>query len=274
MLQGLRAGRLNSERCVQFPPISMRAFIINLDSAIDRWAFLERSFAETGFSITRVSGVDGHALQLPIPEYAEVRHRWLHGRPNAPGHIGCYLSHVRAMQAFLETDDEHALIGEDDLTLGPDFEAVIASALQQSCHWNILRLTGLSDGVPLRAIQLTGDYTLCVGLGRLKGTGAYVIDRKGASTLTARMLPMFLPIDHAMDREWVFGLRAAYILPFPASQKDSGFRSSIQLGKAQKLSRLRRIVATYPYQAFNEMTRWLFRGAQYARIRAAGALGC
>ena len=149
-----------------------------------------------------------------------------------------------------------------------DFEDVLAAALRHSRHWNILRLTGLSDGVPAKATKLFGDYSLCISLGRVKGTGAYIIDKRAARTLVSRLLPMWLPIDHALDREWFFGLRAAYILPFPASQRESGFRSSIQKGTSRKLSSLRRCVATYPYQAFNEVTRWIFRTTHYFRIKS------
>ena len=223
------------------------------------------AFAGTQFQIHRVSGINGHTLQLPIPEYSEGLYRLFHGRPTTLGHVGCYLSHVKAMEEFLASAETHALIGEDDLTLEPDFEAVIAAAMQHTECWNILRLTGLSAGKPAVIRQLLGDYKLCIGFGRLKGTGAYLIDRKAAKALVKGLIPMRLPIDHAMDREWFFGLRAAYVYPFPASQTETGFKSSIQIGKSLKLPSLRRYVTTYPYQIVNELSRYLFRGWQYLR---------
>lgn len=246
----------------------MKAYLINLDSAQDRWASVEKAFSQTSFTVCRISAVNGHALRLPIPEYSEPLYRWFHGRTTAFGQVGCYLSHIKAMQAFLATDDECALIGEDDLTLRPDFEAALAAALAHSKHWNILRLTGLGQSRPLPVAKLFADYRLCIGLGRLKGTGAYLIDRKAARALVTGLLPMRLPIDHAIDREWFFGLRAAYILPFPASQLESGFRTSIhRKGQDIRLSSLRRCFSTYPYQAFNETTRWLFRTRNYLAAR-------
>ena len=247
----------------------MRAYIINLDSATERWASVENAFDGTGFTTRRVSGVDGHSLPFPIAEYSEGRYHRFHGRPTSRGHVGCYLSHVKAMKEFLASGDEYALIAEDDLTLGPDFETALNAAMKHSAHWNILRLTGLAKGKPAPVAKLFSDYSLCVGFDRLKGTGAYVIDRVAAQILTERLIPMWLPIDHALDREWFFGLRAAYIYPFPASQTESGFISSIHRGKSLKLSSIRRYLATYPYQAMNEVTRWVFRAAQYLRIRWA-----
>lgn len=243
----------------------MRAYIINLDAAKDRWDSVSMAFARTGINVCRVPAINGAALVLPIAEYAEGLYRWFHGRPTSRGHVGCYLSHVKAMKAFLETDDAYALIAEDDLTLEPDFEAVLAAALKQSPLWNVLRLSGLSAGKPVKIAPLFGQYVLCVGFGRLKGTGAYVIDRKAAKAWSSRLIPMRLPIDHALDREWAFGLRALTVFPFPASQTETGFRSSIQIGKSLKLSSLRRYLATYPYQAINEITRWMVRGWQYLR---------
>ncbi len=241
----------------------MHAYIINLDSATDRWASVGKSFAGTQFTIHRVSGVNGHALRLPIPEYSEKLYRWFHGRPTSPGHVGCYLSHVKAMREFLTSDDAHALIAEDDLILEPDFEAAIDEAMNYTRSWNVLRLTGLSAGKPAVIGKLSGKYELCIGFGRLKGTGAYVVDRRAAEALVEGLIPMRLPIDHAMDREWCFGLSAAYISPFPASQTETGFKSSIQIGKSLKLPSLRRYLTTYPYQVFNELSRWLFRGWHY-----------
>ena len=81
---------------------------------------------------------------------------------------------------------------------------------------------------------------------------------------------MRLPYDHAFDREWFLGLRAAYITPFPASQVESPFLSSVQPGIYLRLSRTPRTLMTYPYQVCNEIMRWLFRGAAYLRFKLFG----
>ena len=245
----------------------MRAFIINLDSATDRWAFIQSAFAGSQLRLCRVTAVDWKTLTLSHAQYSEKLYRWFHGRTPNVRELACYLSHLKAMKAFLATDDDHALIGEDDLVLRADFDAAIQAAMGYTRFWNILRVTGLSRGHPLKLARLSDIYFLCVNLGRLKGAGAYVIDRVAATALLDRLLPMRLPYDHAFDREWFFGLRAAFISPFPASQIESPFLSSVQPGIYLKLSRTRRTLATYPYQAWNEMTRWFFRGAAYLRFK-------
>ncbi len=247
----------------------MRAFVINLDSATDRWAFVENSFAGSQLIRCRVPAVDAKALRFPNENYAENLYHRFHGRTTNPRELACYLSHLKAMEAFLATDDPCGLIAEDDLVLRPEFDAVIEMALRHSRFWNILRLTGLGPGRAAKVVRLHAGYSLCVSLGRLKGAGAYLIDRTAAETFLARLLPMRLPFDHAVDREWFLGLRAAYISPFPASQTESAFLSSVQPGTYPKLARTRRCLTTYPYQAFNEVTRWTFRTSHYVRFRLA-----
>ena len=229
----------------------MRAYILNLDAAKDRWAALSGAFERVGFPVTRVPGVEGAKLELPIPEYAEGRYRWFHGRPTNVREVGCYLSHVAACRA--------------------DFPTVLEAALRHRSSWNILRLTGLSAGHAVPVRQLGGGSALCVNFGRLKGAGAYVVDRAAAQALVAHLLPMWLPWDHAFDREWFFGLRAACVQPFPISQTDSGFKSSIQGSSRRPLASWRRWFTTHPYQAVNEVSRWLFRSVSFLRWKAARA---
>src|SRR5712691_4131707 len=100
----------------------MRAFIINLDSATDRWAFVQESFARSRLVLCRVPAINRTALKLPDARYSEKLYRWFHGRTPNVRELACYLSHLKAIEAFLATDEEHALIGDDDLVLRPDFD--------------------------------------------------------------------------------------------------------------------------------------------------------
>lgn len=245
----------------------MRAYVINLDAATDRWSFVQNSFAQSQLVLCRVPAIDAKLLAFPHRDYAEHRYRWFHGRATNQRELACYLSHLKAIETFLGTKESHAIIAEDDIVLRPEVDAVLEAALRYSGAWNILRLSGLSPGHPVRIVGLGGKYSLCVNLGRLKGAGAYLVDRRAASAMLGRLLPMRLPYDHAIDREWFWGLRAAYILPFPISQTENEFLSSVQPGTYRKLTR--RYLTTYPYQAFNELSRWLARAVSCLWLKAA-----
>ncbi|HLB34656.1 MAG: hypothetical protein A3F67_02805 [Verrucomicrobia bacterium RIFCSPHIGHO2_12_FULL_41_10] len=237
----------------------MRAYIINLDRAPERWAHMKQSFETTKIEPCRVSAVDGKELSLPCNDFDERRFHLFHGRATNIYEVACYLSHIKAMNTFLETQEEYGLICEDDVFLKPDFELLLEEAIKASSSWNILRLTGLHPGKPLVVKKLTDAYELTVQMGRLKGAGAYLIDRKAAQVLVKKLLPMWLPWDHAIDREWFFGLRALSVKPFPISQTEEQFQSAIQGNSKPKLSSWRRYLTTYPYQAMNELSRWCFR---------------
>ena len=54
------------------------------------------------------------------------------GRYLVAGEIACYLSHVRALQTFLASDADHALILEDDVEIDADIADVISLVAERS----------------------------------------------------------------------------------------------------------------------------------------------
>lgn len=240
----------------------MKAYVINLDSATERWEHMRRAFAGNTLDLVRVPAVIGKNLTLPLPEFDEEKFRRRHGRQTNIFEVACYLSHVKAMKAFLETRDSHALICEDDLSPRPGLDAVLDSLMTLANRWNMVRLAGLKLGKPLRVADLGGGYELTIPFHRFKGTGAYLIDRKAAEALVRGLLPMWLPYDHALDREWVHGFTVASVAPFPISQTEEEFASGIQGNARRHLSGFARWRWTYPYQIVNELSRWIIRAGR------------
>jgi glycosyl transferase, family 25 len=245
----------------------MNAYVINLDRATARWEHIRCVFEDTPFRVERVAAVDGASIRLPIPEFDERRFRRCHGRGTNVFEVACYLSHLKAMRQFLGTGDSHALICEDDLHPGDQLGELLESLMVTAAHWNVARLSGLAEGTPFPVAPLGGGYVLNVQLGRLKGCGAYLVDRKSARAFVGGLLPMWLPWDHAADREWVFGLRAVSVSPFPFSQNEQVFASAIQGNAQKKLPSAQRWQTTYPYQTKNEIARWCHRGISLVALR-------
>lgn len=245
----------------------MKAYVINLDTVPERWEHMQRAFAETPFSVVRVSAVSGRDLKLPIPEFDEETFRRRHGRLTNIFEVACYLSHIKAMKTFLESGESHAMICEDDLYPTKDATRVIGKLMKAAPFWNIARITGLSAGSPWKVVSLGEGYFLNVQMGRLKGCGAYIVDRKAAEALVKGLLPMWLPWDHAADREWPFGLKAVSVSPFPISQTEEKFTSAIQGNSQPRLSSRERWRSTYPYQITNEVSRWISRGMLWLSLK-------
>lgn len=250
--------------------MSWRAYIINLDRTPERWEHMSKTFRQVEIPAVRIPAIDGRELVLPRSDFNGKKFQRCHGRNINIFEIACYLSHLKALQLFLESSDQFAMICEDDLFVKPDCKEVVEAALAQASFWNILRLTGLRKGRFFRVKQLLEPYFLTLHFGRLKGAGAYLIDRKAASILVKELLPMWLPWDHAIDREWNFGLRALAVEPFPMSQTEEKFESAIQTLSQPKLSTFRRSLTTYPYQAVNEIARFIARGAYFLRLKLMG----
>jgi glycosyl transferase family 25 len=249
----------------------MKGYVINLDREPARWRHITAAFQATDIQLVRVSALDGTSMQPPANEFDPSGYLRRHGRRINIFEVACYLSHLKALRAFLDSiAEEAAMIMEDDVTPSPALDGVVREALKLSGSWSILRLSGLSGGKPLRVRRLTGTHSVYVNFGRLKGAGAYMINRAAARCFVEHLLPVRLPYDHAMDREWLWGLNAACVLPFPVSQTERQFRSSIQHNSQPKLGGVRRLCTTYPYQAINELNRYAFRLRSFAAWKVNG----
>ena len=245
----------------------MFAYIINMDSAVERWAHVESSFSLTGIPFQRISGVNGRTLEFPILEFDERLYRKRHGKlPNA-GQIGCYMSHLRALDVFLESKQDFGIICEDDIRPVSNLHNIVKEATVYRNVWDILRLSGFHNSHPRRFAQLSDGYSIAVNFTRLCGTGAYMLNRHAAQVLRKALVPMWVPIDHALDREWAYGLNAASIYPLPISQEDHSFESQTTPSKNEKLPAWQRYWTVLPYRTANEINRFLARGRQLRRAR-------
>jgi glycosyl transferase family 25 len=236
----------------------MLGLCLNLDHASDRWEYTRRNFAKVNVHLQRVSAVLGKNLPFPIPEHDAIAYGRWHGKKTIPGEVGCYLSHIKAMDIFLDSQESHALICEDDVKPVEQFHDILASALGFQEHWDILRLSGFHDAKPRPISALKHGYSLAVNLKFLAGTGAYVINRYAATVLREKLLPMFLPYDHALDREWSWGLKSLCIDPLPIDQGEHDFRTQIQT-RNSKVAWYQRYWTVLPFRLKNHWTRYVSR---------------
>lgn len=79
----------------------------------------------------------------------------------------------------------------------------------------MIRLTSFTEGKHLKFAELLDGYALSYNLKVLKNTGAYFLNRHAAECILDKMLPMYLPYDVALDREWHYGFKTACITPLP-----------------------------------------------------------
>lgn len=200
----------------------LHTFVINLDRSPERLEQIGRSLDALALPWTRVPAVDGRLLpeaerRAALDEHA---YRRQHGMSPVPGELGCYLSHVGAMRRFLGSDAALALILEDDVRPRAALPRVLQALQDCAAHWDMVKISGVHSGTPIRVRPLVDDHWLAVMLTKCTGSSAYLINREAARAYLDRLLPMTLPYDHVFDQGWRFGLRVRMVTPWPAHHDD------------------------------------------------------
>lgn len=193
------------------PPI----YVINLDRDVERMASLAASLRALGLGYVRIPAVLGKEVagweQLVDAGLYGARNRNLMPRP---GEVGCYLSHLKAMEEFLRTDAPWCVILEDDVEILPACLPVLA-ALGERDDWDLAKLFCFHSGLPVRKRALTATHHLVVHLTRTTSSAAYALNRRAAETLLRSMRPITEQVDHALERPWETGLRIRGVRPLP-----------------------------------------------------------
>ncbi|QND44556.1 glycosyltransferase family 25 protein (plasmid) [Rhizobium lusitanum] len=246
--------------------LRLKIYLINLDRAEDRLAFMSEELSRAGLLFERVSAIDGRNIAFPIPEFDAQAYRRCHGRQANPSEVGCYLSHIECARRFLASGEPHALILEDDLTFPEDFGDLLRASLNAAATWDILRLSTVNTGRKYPFVDITPRRSLAVALTREKGSGAYIINRRAARWMVEKLVPMRLPYDIAYDLEHFAGLRAVFVVPAPVDQM-TNFPTQIQQGRRQYRLPWWRRLSIYPYRAWFEASRFLFRAGMLLRFR-------
>ena len=239
-------------------------YVINLDRDTERLASVRGNLAALGLTFERVPAVLGKEIPnwedlIDLPAYA-WRNRLDIPRP---GEVGCYLSHLKAMETFLRTDAPWCVILEDDVEVLPSCSEVLR-ALGDQEDWDLVKLFNFHSGLPVKKRALARGHWLVAHLTRTTSSAAYVVNRRAAETLLKSMLPISEQVDHALDRPWETGLRTRGIRPMPVvlapvahttstiGYQDKG-KTRRTLGKSFKLflSRAKKEIIRFGYGLFD-----------------------
>lgn len=251
----------------------LRTWVINLDRAPERLARIRVQLDALGLPFTRLAAVDARALtpqqQAALDEHA---YRRRHGMSPVPGELGCYLSHVEVMRAFLAGDADFALVLEDDVLLHDTLPAVLQGLMHHRERWDAVKLSAVHSGTPVPYLQVAPGHHLAVMLSRCTGSSAYLMNRRAAAAWLREpggLLPMQLPYDHVFDQGWRFGLKFRLVTPTPCGH-DEQIASTITAppGTTRKFHWTRRLPA-FAYRAGNELRRVAYGLREVLRERFA-----
>lgn len=183
-------------------------YVINLDRSTGRMKAMSGLLTQLNLPFFRICAIDGTAQPEVIqnPHYVNIQGyvHLLKGRHPGKGEIGCYISHVKALKAFLESSYEFGLICEDDISFSPAlFQKILFLLTQQKTLWDLcsFELSVKKPAAPLPIASL-GNHALCLYQKQAFGAGAYLINRAAARSLVEKAFPMQVPWDVYYLRFW------------------------------------------------------------------------
>ncbi len=171
--------------------------------------------ARIGLSFERLVAVDGERLDLPLRAQFFAGER-RHEPALTAGEIGCYASHLLALQIVANDDtDDCALVFEDDVRLADDLPRVIDAARKRLGRWDIVRLSNAPKTVVLPLANLGGGRELVRYRTIPNSAAGYLISRTGARKFLDAYANRTLPIDEDFRRPWHSCLDTYGIVPPP-----------------------------------------------------------
>ena len=182
---------------------------INLDRSVDRRQRMEKMFEDPVFAqkkIIRISAVDGKAHD--IDQVLNANFEGMQPEKFTKVEYACTLSHINTLREFSKSNDEVALVMEDDMTL--EFKPYWKKSVKQimdnaPSDWEIIQLCYIiNNGIPLT------KYTRYKN-GNFASAGAYVLNKN-------KIIKNFksLPQNHSHEADhYLFNKYNTYAYKFP-----------------------------------------------------------
>jgi len=251
-------------------PQNFHCLVVNLDGSDDRWRAVSAALGRADVAFERLPAVDGRARSPEaFPDYDGVRAMRHMGRGLVGGEVGCYLSHLAAARAFLDTGAPHGLILEDDAAPSPELRRIVARTADfldaADPAWRIVNLGNrhLKLSTPCFEIEADGaTYILERAFSFPSSTVAIMWSRRGAGEFVANHDRIFAPVDFFFCH-WITRAGGGYAFA-PQSQPvpyDKLFQSEIDGSydvdnvRAVGAANTEHMVSIHPYSIWFEWRR-------------------
>ncbi len=232
-------------------------YLINLDRSPDRLETCSKRFDELGLPFSRVPALDGETLLPELSGLDLSGYDFRHGKSVNPNELGCYLSHYKAIETFMASENEYGIIMEDDAWLSEETKTVLDALITHNKEWDVANLNGRHHGMPVRQKRLTETHSLVAYLFRRTGAACYLINREAGLKYLNKLLPMKVPYDHEFDRAWVYGFKYRGVQPIVAEGVSGqvstiGYKKESTRGKKKPQWKRGSVLL---YRMVNEVTR-------------------
>ena len=134
---------------------------INLRSATKRRAAVEEQARRLGIEVQFVDAVVGKELPAEMPAYDKRGRAYTHTYDLSPNEIACTLSHIKAMETFLASGAEYAVIMEDDIIFSENIKEGLNEIIHHLRGWEAVKLY-TDDGGKLYPLENVEEESICV----------------------------------------------------------------------------------------------------------------
>lgn len=224
---------------------SLQTYLINLDGSTERLNAISERLTSYGIGFERVSAVDGRGLDLStLPDYDAARAERYMGRSLVGGEIGCYRSHLKVAERFLQSDASHALVLEDDALPLCNPVALLDKALADldavDPQWLLINIGNnkLKIATPLSRYRIEDhDCELVAAHYFPMTTSAIVWSRQGARLFLEQHDRIFAPVDNYF-RYWLTRAGHGYSFwPAPVTTTEAMSEIVASTGRARKTNK-------------------------------------
>jgi glycosyl transferase family 25 len=177
----------------------MQCFLINVDRAPERLAFMQEQFQRVGVELTRLPEAGKDLTEEDLEDF--IRQRPLASRETwTRGFVCNFLSHSLAWERVASGEAGFAALFEDDVHIASDIATFLTSEEWIPADADIVRLEGmgtakLERGYRIPACPSRRLHRLISGAW---GAAGYVLAKKAAEALLAAPPRLHLPADHFM----------------------------------------------------------------------------
>ena len=200
---------------------TLPVLLINLDGSAERLKKASSQLAAAGISFERLPAVDGRLLSESERSRLAPWDRKAFFKPLSPGEIGCYLSHLAALERIVREGWPRALVLEDDFLLAPDFPSRLRELLEQPDPVPALvKLEGACHGGKVERILPSG-MRIMINRRAPSRTIAQLWSLDGAKTFLANASRLRRPVDVEIKHWWETGVEVLYVVPAPIKDGDA-----------------------------------------------------
>ena len=100
--------------------MNINFYVINLDRSTERLELISSQLSNQKINIKRIPAIDGIELNIG-KEADDAMCKSEMGRSIQPGEVGCFLSHIKALETFISSKSDFAVILEDDAIIQSEF---------------------------------------------------------------------------------------------------------------------------------------------------------